>query len=73
MAVRLTNNTVAEEHAEGVRLEGWPQTPSLLPPFETVARKRAQPRDEVPGGDGVFVVRPYRYRPSKCQLARRVT
>jgi hypothetical protein len=30
------------------RLEGWKPAPSLLPPFETAARKRARP----PQGDG---------------------
>src|SRR5262249_7494158 len=29
-------------------LEGWPQTPSLLPPFETAARQSERP----PQGDG---------------------
>jgi hypothetical protein len=29
------------------RLEGWKQTPSLLPSFETVARKRATSSEPV--------------------------
>jgi hypothetical protein len=40
-----------EEPAKGRRLEGWPQASSVLPSFETVARKGARhPQD-----DGEFV------------------
>jgi len=41
------HNRHPEERAEGARLEGWPQAPNLLPPFETVARQGARP----PQGD----------------------
>jgi hypothetical protein len=33
-------------HLRAERLEGWPQAPTPLPSFETVARKRALPHQD---------------------------
>src|ERR1043166_774020 len=43
-----TSERTPEDRAEGARLEGWPQARSVLPSFETVARKCARPpQDDV--------------------------
>src|ERR1041384_2089207 len=43
-----------EERAEGARLEGWPQARSVLPSFETAARKRVRPPQDDGGACFAF-------------------